>query len=80
MSATGRRDQICSVARTVRARTLRVAADRLGGARKLRDLLGVSSAEVADWLAGVREPNETAFLRALELILDGLDAENGDER
>ena len=62
------------VARGVRARTLQVAADQVGGRRKLRDLLGASSAEVAAWISGVAEPPDEIFLRAVELILERLDA------
>lgn len=52
---------------------LKIAAEMLGGPRKLRSFLGASSAEVANWLAGVEPPPQHAFLRALELILDDLD-------
>jgi hypothetical protein len=67
------------VANTVRTRTVKLAADRVGGRRKLRDLLGVSSAALAAWITGVQQPSEEAFLRALELILDELDATEGDD-
>lgn len=53
---------------------LQIAAEMLGGPRKLRGYLGASSAEVASWLAGIEPPPQHAFLRALELILDDLDA------
>ncbi len=46
----------------------------LGGARKLRSLLRVPSADVAAWLAGTEEPPAPIFLWALEMILDDLDA------
>ena len=69
-----------SVAQTVRTRTLKLAADRVGGRRKLRDLLGVSSSVLAGWITGVQQPTDEAFHRALELILDDLDAAEGDDR
>jgi hypothetical protein len=53
---------------------LQIAAQLLGGPRKLRGYLGASSAEVVSWLAGIEPPPQHAFLRALELILDDLDA------
>ena len=54
--------------------TMRIAADLLGGPRQLRIFLRAPAADVAAWLAATREPPEPAFLRALELILDDLDA------
>ena len=62
------------VARGVSSRTLKAAADLVGGRRKLRDLLGASSADVAAWISGVAEPPDEIFLRAVELILERLDA------
>lgn len=58
---------------SVRIRALREAARLLGGAAKLRDRLKASSADTADWLAGVREPPDEILLRAVDLILDELD-------
>ena len=58
---------------SVKARTLQLAAKRLGGPRKLRDYLRAPSAEFISWLSGVEEPPVPVFLRALELILDDLD-------
>ncbi|HWA36763.1 MAG TPA: hypothetical protein VG873_02775 [Burkholderiales bacterium] len=55
-------------------RVLRTAARMQGSPARLRDALQVTSAEVADWLAGTQEPPEDVVLRALALILDGLDA------
>lgn len=59
----------------IRLRVLRAAAKTLGGPRRLRDFLGVRSAEVAAWLAGTQEPPQEVFLRALEILLDHLDRE-----
>jgi DNA-binding transcriptional regulator YdaS (Cro superfamily) len=53
---------------------MKVAADQVGGRRKLRDLLGASSADLAAWISGVAEPPDGVFLRAVELILERLDA------
>jgi hypothetical protein len=61
------------VAYSVKAKTLQMAAKKLGGPRKLRDYLRAPSATVVSWLAGVEEPPTAVFLRALELILDDLD-------
>jgi hypothetical protein len=63
-----------SVARGLGSRTLKAAADLVGGRRRLRDLLDASSAELAAWISGVAEPPEEIFLRAVELILERLDA------
>lgn len=62
---------------SVTVRALRLAAQLLGGPAKLRDALGVSSADVADWLAGTREPPREILFRALDIILDDLDREEG---
>lgn len=56
-----------------RIRVLKAAVRATGGARKLRDRLGVRSAAVAAWLAGTEELPEPVFLRALELVLDDMD-------
>jgi hypothetical protein len=45
----------------------------VGSPRKLRDVLGSSSADIASWLAGQDEPPDNVFLRCLELILDELE-------
>jgi hypothetical protein len=46
----------------------------LGGPRKLRDFLNTSSSDVAKWLSGMEQPPMHAFIAALQLILDDLDA------
>ena len=68
------------VARGVRARALKVAADQVGGRRKLRDLLGASSADLAAWINGVSEPPDEVFLRAVELVLERLDARDAENK
>jgi hypothetical protein len=63
-----------SVTYSVKAKTLQLAAKKLGGSRKLRDYLRAPSAEFVSWLSGIEEPPTAVFLRALELILDDLDS------
>jgi hypothetical protein len=62
------------VVRSVKTQTLQTAAKMLGGPRKLRDVLRVSSADVVSWLAGIEEPPLPVFLQALEVVLDELDS------
>ena len=59
---------------SVKTQAVRRAADLVGGPRALRDRLGVSSAQIAAWLAGREEPPEAAFLSIVEVILDALDS------
>jgi len=63
-----------AMANAVKTRALRLAARMVGGPAKLRDRLRVSSADVAAWTSGEREPPAEAVLKALDLILDDLDA------
>jgi transcriptional regulator with XRE-family HTH domain len=56
---------------------LRIAAQRVGGQDKLGQLLGVAKGELATWLSGRAEPPREVFLRALERILNDLDAGGG---
>ena len=53
---------------------MRIAADMLGGPRKLRIALRARSADVATWISGRVEPPRDVFLHAVEIILDELDA------
>jgi hypothetical protein len=62
-----------SVARSLKTQTIHLAARMAGSPRKLRDLLGSSSADIASWLAGNEQPPDDVFLQCLELILDELD-------
>lgn len=57
----------------VKAQAVRRAAALVGGPRRLRDRLGVSSAEIAAWLAGHEDPPEAVFLSIVEIILDAAD-------
>jgi len=61
----------------VNIRALRLAARLLGGPAKLRDALGVSSVDMADWLAGTKELPREVLLRVMDLILDDLDHRDG---
>jgi hypothetical protein len=65
------------MAESVHVRALRLAARLLGGPAKLRDELGVASADLADWLSGSREPPREILFRALDIILDDLDRLDG---
>ena len=62
------------MARSLKTQTIQLAARIAGSPRKLRDLLGSSSADIAAWLAGHEEPPDIVFYRCLEVILDELDA------
>ena len=64
------------MADSVKTRAMQLAARLLGGPARLRDRLGARSSDVSDWLAGVREPPPEALLRAVEVILDDLDAKD----
>lgn len=68
------------MARSPQTKTLQVAAKLLGGPRKLRDVLGAPSASIVAWLAGNEEPPPAVFLRALQVVLDHMDARDGDAR
>ena len=54
-------------------RAVRLAARMLGGPARLRDALRASSADIADWMAGTKEPPQEVLLRVMDLILDRLD-------
>ncbi len=68
------------MAHPVKTKTLKVAAQSLGGPRKLRDFFRAPSEKVVAWLAGIEDPPKPMFLRALEVILDDLDASDGAQR
>ena len=52
----------------IQARTLREAALRLGGERKLAEFLDIEAWLVSRWLGGLGQPPEFVFLRCVELI------------
>jgi hypothetical protein len=61
---------------SVGIRVLRTAARMQGGPARLAEALQAPRADIADWLAGTREPPDDVVLRALALILDELDAQD----
>lgn len=62
------------MAQSVGIRAVRLASRIAGGPRKLRERLNVEAADLAAWLAGARDPPPEVLLKALDLILDELDA------
>jgi hypothetical protein len=52
----------------VRARTLRKAADIVGGRDALRGRLHVSALVLALWMSGVESPPTDAFLKAVDIV------------
>ena len=62
---------------SLKTTVLRRAAALLGGAARLREVLGVTEEVYASWISGAQEPPEPAFLRALSVILDDLDERYG---
>jgi hypothetical protein len=61
---------------SVGIRVLRTAARMQGGPARLGEALQAPPADIADWLAGTREPPDDVVLRALALILDELDTQD----
>lgn len=53
---------------TVRTKALLRAAEAVGGAARLRELLRVSSTQLGSWLTGQEQPPMDAFLKAVDLI------------
>ena len=56
---------------TPRIRTLRRAAETLGGEQALAAALGVRVKEVLSWLTGQTAPDDRAFFRALDIVALG---------
>jgi hypothetical protein len=54
----------------VYARTMQKAAELCGGPKKLARHLRVPLADLERWLAGTDTPPMSAFLRAIDVILD----------
>ena len=52
---------------------MRAAAKLAGGAPRLRDRLGVRSAQMLAWLSGAQDPPRHVFLRSVEMLLDDLE-------
>jgi hypothetical protein len=53
---------------TPRIRTLHRAVETLGGEEPLSRALGVSLAQLAEWLAGAARPHDTAYFVALDIV------------
>jgi hypothetical protein len=54
-----------------RTRTIRRAADTVGGVKPLAEELGVEAEELARWLEGTSSPGTAAFLAALDIVARG---------
>lgn len=52
-------------------RTLAVALLSLGNLQRLAEHLGVSEAELIDWLTGERKPPISVYVRALDVVARG---------
>ena len=52
-------------------RTLERALRAMGSIQRLADYLGVSPAQLEDWLAGRGKAPNTVYLRALDLVARG---------
>ena len=59
------------VADTSITRTLALALRSIGGRELLADYLGVTEAQLEDWLAGRRTPPTAIYVRALDLVASG---------
>ena len=59
------------VANTSVSRTLERATRLLGGVARLAKHLGISEAQLLDWLAGRGTPPNAVYLRALDLVASG---------
>jgi predicted Zn-dependent protease with MMP-like domain len=58
-------------------RTLRKAADQLGGLRALARYLGIPLADLYAWMQpGAQPPPITVFLKAVDLVLNDLDVKD----
>ena len=53
---------------TAITRTLRRAADILGGVGQLAAALGVTEADLEGWMAGETRPSQDVFLAALDIV------------
>lgn len=60
----------------VQARVMRRAAQILGSEARLRELLRVSSRELARWIAGDEKPPLAAFLQAVDVVCAASTAES----
>ena len=53
---------------TPRVRTLRRAAQTLGGTEKLARALGVAREQLAEWLVGAGCPHDDVYFSALDIV------------
>ena len=60
-----------AVTETSITRTLALALRSVGSRSRLAAYLGVSEAELAEWLAGRAEPPTAIYVRALDLVARG---------
>ena len=56
----------------VRARTLRRAAEIVGGEEALAGRLGITPSHLVLWLQGVADVPDSVFLRAVDIVLAAL--------
>jgi DNA-binding transcriptional regulator YiaG len=56
---------------SVQTRTLRRAADTLGGVGELAARLNTSDEDVRRWIQGMDRPPQVAFLKALDIVARG---------
>jgi DNA-binding transcriptional regulator YiaG len=56
---------------TARTRTVRRAAEDLGGDKALAHALGVTPADVANWISQLAQPHDAAFFAALDIVARG---------
>jgi DNA-binding transcriptional regulator YiaG len=52
-------------------RTLALALLSIGSLQRLAEYLGVSEAQLADWLTGERQPPTSIYVRALDVVARG---------
>ena len=62
---------------SVQSRALRKAAELAGGQKKLAERLGVSVAEIENWIAGRTATPREIFLRVVDLIIDEITPAEG---
>lgn len=67
------------MAASVQIRALQKAIELAGGRRALAERLGVGSKDLEKWLAGKADIPRDVFMRVVELIIDELAPDAGDE-
>jgi hypothetical protein len=66
--------------RSVRVRTLRRAADIIGGQAPLRRYLNVSALCLAAWMSGADIAPTYVFLKAVDLVMEDMTRESAASR